>query len=240
MRAELKLQIDKNTTIPFNHQYHLSSMIYNALHTSNPEYAAKLHSYQKFKYFTFSWLDVPNRTVGKDGIKSRDGIVYLKLSSPDDEFLSTFLDGLFQEPILKIGTFEVYPMEIKINEMPDSFSNKMTFKTLSPVYLKTKEEVDGKLKTKDLLPTHSKFFPNLKQNLINKYELFYNKPCDMDFEMEILSAEQKRIQIKETFTRCSHLIFTIQGDPDLIRFGYECGFGEKNSMGFGMVEEKKN
>jgi CRISPR-associated endoribonuclease Cas6 len=30
--------------------------------------------------------------------------------------------------------------------------------------------------------------------------------------------------------------FTIEGDPELIKVGYECGFGEKNSMGFGMAE----
>ncbi|MCX7910914.1 MAG: hypothetical protein N2505_04965, partial [Endomicrobia bacterium] len=31
--------------------------------------------------------------------------------------------------------------------------------------------------------------------------------------------------------------FEAEGSQDLIRFGYECGFGELNSAGFGMVEE---
>ena len=26
------------------------------------------------------------------------------------------------------------------------------------------------------------------------------------------------------------------GNPELIQIGYECGFGDKNSAGFGMVE----
>jgi CRISPR-associated endoribonuclease Cas6 len=30
--------------------------------------------------------------------------------------------------------------------------------------------------------------------------------------------------------------FTITADPQLIQLGYECGFGENNSAGFGMVE----
>lgn len=30
--------------------------------------------------------------------------------------------------------------------------------------------------------------------------------------------------------------FTITGDQRLIKLGYECGFGEKNSMGFGMAD----
>lgn len=36
----------------------------------------------------------------------------------------------------------------------------------------------------------------------------------------------QRIQIKDTFIHCSNLIFTIEG-MNLVRFGYDCGFGEK-------------
>lgn len=235
MRARLKLDIDKNTVIPFNYQYHLSSMIYHSLNISDSEYAKCLHAYQKYKFFTFSWLDVPNRITTKQGMMSRDGTVFLQLSSPNDDFLSVFLEGLFQESVLKIGNFDAYPTEIQIIESPESFN---VLKTISPICLRTQEEIDGKLKVRDLLPNHSKFFENIKLNLKNKYETFHNKECKMDFNLEILSAEPKRIQIKDTFTRCSNLIFSVTGDYDFIRFGYECGFGEKNSMGFGMVEEK--
>ena len=30
--------------------------------------------------------------------------------------------------------------------------------------------------------------------------------------------------------------FEIEADPRLIQFAYDCGLGERNSMGFGMVE----
>ncbi|HHI00289.1 MAG TPA: CRISPR-associated endoribonuclease Cas6, partial [Thermococcus litoralis] len=33
-----------------------------------------------------------------------------------------------------------------------------------------------------------------------------------------------------------HLIFRAKGDEGLIRAGYMAGFGEKNSIGFGMVK----
>ena len=237
MRAQLKLNIDKNVIIPFNYQYHLSSMIYHFLSVSDSEYAKRLHEYQKYKFFTYSWLDIPNRTITKDGMKSNDGHVFLQLSSPNDTFLSVFLEGMFQEQVLKIGNLEAYPEEIQVIETPESFD---ILKTISPICLRTQEEIDGKLKGKDLLPNHSKFFENLKKNLKNKYEMYYDKECQMDFNLEILSAEPKRIQIKNSFVRCSNLIFKIEGDYDFIKFGYECGFGEKNSMGFGMVEEKKS
>lgn len=28
----------------------------------------------------------------------------------------------------------------------------------------------------------------------------------------------------------------LEGDIDLIKFAYDCGLGEKNSMGFGMID----
>ncbi|MDV0447797.1 hypothetical protein MsAg5_17110 [Methanosarcinaceae archaeon Ag5] len=237
MRSVLKLEIDTNTVIPFDYQYHLASMIYNSLNAGDSKYAEEMHAYQKYKFFTFSWLDIPKRTIiPNQGIKSQDGSIYLQLSSPNTEFLTVFLEGLFQQPVLKIGHFDAYPMEIKIEEEPTSFS---ILKTISPVCLRTVEEVDGQLKGRDLLPNHSKFYENMRSQLKKKYETYYGKTCGMNFEFEVLSAEPKRMKIKDTFVRCSNLIFSVTGDYDLIRFGYECGFGEKNSMGFGMVTEKK-
>jgi CRISPR-associated protein, Cas6 family len=32
---------------------------------------------------------------------------------------------------------------------------------------------------------------------------------------------------------------TIEGNPDLIKLAYESGLGEKNSLGFGMIEVVK-
>ncbi|WP_048202244.1 CRISPR-associated endoribonuclease Cas6 [Methanocaldococcus bathoardescens] len=102
-------------------------------------------------------------------------------------------------------------------------------------YLKTMIETEDGLKTYDLLPNNSKFYENLKNNLKKKYEAFYNEKCDMNFEFEILKYKPKRMRIKDIYCRCSEMVFKVWGDYELIKFGYECGFGEKNSMGFGMV-----
>ncbi|RLG47654.1 MAG: CRISPR-associated endoribonuclease Cas6, partial [Thermoproteota archaeon] len=36
--------------------------------------------------------------------------------------------------------------------------------------------------------------------------------------------------------RAWHLVFKAYGDEELIKVGYQAGFGEKNSLGFGMVK----
>ncbi|MDK2954420.1 MAG: CRISPR-associated endoribonuclease Cas6, partial [Kosmotoga sp.] len=47
----------------------------------------------------------------------------------------------------------------------------------------------------------------------------------------------KRFEVKPgIFQRAWHLVFKAYGDEELIRVGYQAGFGEKNSLGFGMVK----
>ena len=44
------------------------------------------------------------------------------------------------------------------------------------------------------------------------------------------------MQYKGTNIKAWQAPFTVTGDPTLIRLGWESGFGEANSKGFGMVE----
>jgi CRISPR-associated endoribonuclease Cas6 len=61
-------------------------------------------------------------------------------------------------------------------------------------------------------------------------------------EMQSLSQpRQKGITVKMGTPQQSKLVgyhynFKIKDDRELLRMGYYCGFGEKNSMGFGCCE----
>ncbi len=232
MRIELELQTDNFTVIPYNHQYYLASAIYDKIHSANPIYAKRLHNYQKFKFFTFSLLQIKKRVIRKEGIETIDGKAYLYISSPKTDFIENFVAGLLEDGKLRVGNVEFFVRKAKILPIPKKFN---ILKTISPIYLKTMIETEDGLKTYDLLPNNSKFYENLKNNLKKKYEAFYNEKCDMNFEFEVLKYRQKRMKIKDIYCRCSEMVFKVWGDYDLIKFGYECGFGEKNSMGFGMV-----
>ncbi|CAB3288362.1 CRISPR-associated endoribonuclease Cas6 1 [Methanocaldococcus lauensis] len=233
MRMELELQTDNFTVIPYNHQYYLASAIYNKIHSANPEYAERLHNYQKFKFFTFSLLQIRRRVIRKEGIETIDGKAYLYISSPKNEFIENFVEGLLEDGELRVGKINFYVKRAKILPIPKKFN---ILKTISPIYLKTIIPTeDNKLKTYDLHPNNSKFYENLKNNLKKKYEAFYNEKCDLNFEFEVLKYKPKRMRIKDIYCRCSEMVFKVWGDYELIKFGYECGFGEKNSMGFGMV-----
>jgi len=58
--------------------------------------------------------------------------------------------------------------KIELLSNPD-FESKMNFKAISPIIVRTKEEIDGDLKTRDLIPSNPKFFESLEKNLVKKY-----------------------------------------------------------------------
>jgi CRISPR-associated endoribonuclease Cas6 len=46
-------------------------------------------------------------------------------------------------------------------------------------------------------------------------------------------------QLKNTFHMASLMVFIAEGSKELLEIGYKAGFGERNSMGFGMVKLQK-
>ncbi|WP_292460705.1 CRISPR-associated endoribonuclease Cas6 [Methanothermococcus sp.] len=232
MRIKLELRTEKGKLIPFNHQYHLASAIYDVLCNSNPEYSKKLHDYDRHKFFTFSRLNIPRRIMDRNnGIITKDGRAYIYISSPDDEFMKNFIDGLLNcYGELDVGGIKFMPNNLIVEKIPEEFK---ILKTLSPVYLRMGDKENDKII--DILPDDGRFYEYFKNNLINKYERFYGK-CDYDFDFEIRAFKKKRVELKGIYHRCSELVFKVEGDYELIKFGYECGFGEKTSMGFGMCK----
>ena len=117
-----------------------------------------------------------------------------------------------------------------------NFTHKMEFKTLSPIIARTKREIDGNLKEWDLTPG-DEFFKALEKNLIKKYKK-YNEIEETDKEIKIYSemknVKRKRIAIvkgpQTTYHRAFMMDLILEGDLNLIKFAYDCGFGEKNSI----------
>ncbi len=235
MRLKINLETKKNSILDFNYQYYLASSLYNIIRNVDLDFANKLHEKRTFKFFTFSKLFIKNREILEEGIKILDGKVYLYLSSPLEEFIRKIIYALFESGEIKIKDLSFYVQQISLLESP-KIDNEVIFKTLSPICLRTKKEINGVLKDYDLLPSDKEFKEKLIKNLKKKYESFYKTQCKYDIEnIKILSWKPKRIKIKNLYFRCSEMIFKIKGDKELLKFGYECGFGEKNSMGFGMV-----
>ena len=113
----------------------------------------------------------------------------------------------------------------------------MTFKTLSPIIARTIRHD----KIWDLSPGDGEFQSAIINNLTRKYNEFYGgyDPVDFSVEVDLNSVRKKRIAIKKPgetiYNRCYILELNMYGEKEAIKFAYDVGLGERNSMGFGMV-----
>lgn len=239
MRLEIILKGKNNFKVPFNYNHILSAIIYNKIADLN--FANELHSSKSFKFFTFSQIYIPKRRIVKDGIIAKDGVISFYISSPNDFLIKSLVDGFLEDSEISFQNQKLTIQKIEALKTPE-FSSKSEFKTLAPIIVRTKKEIDGELKIWDLAPS-DKFFKSLENNLIKKY-IKFNNLTKTDKKINIYSdmnfVKRKRISINKgnatTHHRAYMMDLILEGDLDLIEFAYDVGIGEKNSMGFGMVK----
>jgi len=294
MRFKITLSNPNTKKIPINYQHFLSSTIYDYLYTSNIDFSTKLHSglhiegNKNFKFFTFSWLQIPDKKIVNSELIINSSQFCLYVSSPWNEFIQNFANGLLEKGNLRIGKeiFPIIQIETSTNYIVPEYDNtkniSLEFICLSPIVITTKKEYKGKLVKYYYKPTDSydEITEKIKNNLLKKYKSFYNKePYNKEFKItfdqnyiksnnsQVLvhyiknysgqifannkelftgspenfsslhkTPNQSQIDIKIPAIMCP---FKAEGSPELIKFGYECGFGEENSAGFGMVKLKQ-
>lgn len=239
MRLEIILKGKNNFKVPFNYNHILSAIIYNKIADLN--FANELHSSKSFKFFTFSQIYIPKRRIVKDGIIAKDGVISFYISSPNDFLIKSLVDGFLEDLEISFQNQKLTIQKIEALKTPE-FSSKSEFKTLAPIIVRTKKEIDGELKIWDLAPS-DKFFKSLENNLIKKY-IKFNNLTKTDKKINIYSdmnfVKRKRISINKgnatTHHRAYMMDLILEGDLGLIKFAYDVGIGEKNSMGFGMIK----
>ncbi len=230
----------KGIIIPYDHQYFLYSYILRTIERVNPSYSFELHRPRKYKHHTFSYLMAKNRKSERNGVKVLDDHVYFFISSPDVEFLKTLVEGMLSHPEFRIRDVKGYISEVRILKEPE-FRGKMAVKTLTPIVIKKAEKPvikDGKKKIvwRELYPNDAEFASRLVENLKKRFADYFGRNADKkDLKIKVLEFKPKRHNIAGTYHRGSLCKMIVEGDKDLIKYGYDAGFGEKNAMGFGMV-----
>lgn len=228
--------------LPFDYQYWLYSMLLDRLKNADGDLADFLHSHTGYKYYTFSWILSEEMKPKNSGLIFRNGHFYL--SSPDKKFIEGFASGLLQQPEFNLGhtEFEIDSVEILDKK---KIKSKMVFNTLSPVYTKTTRDEEGEW---DLLPLRNpKWHENIHNNLLKRYKEYYGEePPKGNFEIKrfLKKPEYKRVTMtkevngesKKFHRRCARFKFEVIGDPELLKLGYEAGFGQNTATGFGCVE----
>lgn len=258
MRLRVGIMLDREVSMPINHQHLLQGVVYRFLERADSGYAQFLHSegyaaslddheHRRFKLFVFSPLRARRRRA--DGILLRmgPGPVEWLISSPIDKFLTEFATGLLSEGFLAAGRLELPITQVETLPAPD-LEKTDRFTCLSPIVASVSGESPpmraGGMPTPEYLrPDDPRLSERVRCNLIAKHLAIYGKtPFDdrliLEFDAEYLARckgtrliDFKGIRIAGAFAP-----FRMSGSPELMRVGYECGLGEKNSGGFGMVE----
>ena len=249
MRIKILIDVGTGVTLPINYNHLLTSVIYRFLAESNPEYATFLHNegygddLRRFKLFTFSQLMAERRRVTGDRIHFRSTLTWF-VSSPVETFLSHFADTLLTEGRLNLGGHELQIRDVTVPRVP-RFQSEMQFRCLSPIVMTTVRQREGKQVMHYCLPDDPAFSDLVRQNLIRKHAVIHDHlPSDdaftLEFDRNYITRRQGRvtrlIDYKGIKVRGVLCPFRVSGSRALIQVGYECGFGDKNSAGFGMVE----
>ena len=249
MRIQILADVRDGITLPINYNYQLAGVIYRFLAESDPEYASFLHAEgyaaaeKRFKLFTFSQLMAERRHITGATIHFGSMLTWY-VSSPVERFLSHFADALLTEGRLSIGQHQLRVRDVTVPRIP-RLQSEMYFRCLSPITMSTKRERDGKQVMHYCLPDDPALSELIRQNLSRKHEALHGRaPHDdtltFSFDDDYIGRRQGRvtrlIDYKGIKIRGVLCPFRVSGSVALIQTGYACGFGDKNSAGFGMVE----
>lgn len=252
MRVKLTLIAEQEKTqLPFNYSFAVAALIYRTLGQASAAFATRLHDEgfasqnRKFKLFTFSRLGIRIQDPSGEQLRLADRNVTLQVSSPVAQFVKNFVEGLFQSEtfIIANAAFTLVNAETLL---PPEFTERMKFRALSPITEMT--DVEGS-KHGRFLNLSDNWSEIIKGNLLHKYYALHGKRPEDErlqwiWDEEYIAAAERRGRRLSALTDIHGIKvrgwlapFTVEGSRELIELGYEAGFGNRNSMGHGMVEK---
>lgn len=234
-------QLNKSAQIPINYNYFIQSAIYANL---EPGLACRIHDrgYQagsrKYKLFTFSKLlgrfvfNQEQRTISFP-----DGAV-LVISSPDADFIESFVNTVLQKPFLRVdqADFEISGVETKGYKI---LTGTVKLKTLSPVVVySTLIKPEGSKYTCFYQAGEPEWTRLVGENLRKKYNAFYDKtPPEGEIMVRLINRPRLHVMnYKNTVIKGYTNNLELTGPRELLQMGYDAGLGSKGSQGFGCVE----
>jgi len=250
MRLTITLQPLKNekAPLPLQYNYPLQSFIYHHISLKLADFLHNQgYSYGKrrFKLFTFSRINGRFQIQREKEEIVFTGPIHFHISSPVKDFIEQFAEDLARVPEVSINSNSFVITSIEVHFQP-AISGSLIIRMLSPVTVySTLSTADGRKKTYYYSPFEDEFSQLIRNNLIKKYQAFYdNSAPATDFEISPLGVTknaEKIIKYKPkdaSYTLIKGWMghYQLQGSPELISLAYDSGLGSKNPQGFGMFE----
>ncbi|MEM4361122.1 MAG: CRISPR-associated endoribonuclease Cas6 [Candidatus Anstonellaceae archaeon] len=246
MRLLLTLKSKKDAEYDLRYYNKVHGFIYNLL--KNTPYHS-LHNKPGYKFFCFSNIF----PIGE--IKVGDLRKFL-ISSPDIQFIHFLEEELNKKNEVFIGEWHFKIEEIKKIEL--KIPNKMKLVTATPLIIRIPKRKYSEYKINSTKPylfwepyfPFQSFIKQLEENLIKKYNQFYKTkieefPIFEQFEFKKTTKNYIVFRGKEEkiFGSIWEFIFISLKNNEkkkkLLKFAIDCGFGERNTYGFGFINIKK-
>ena len=232
MRLLLKFNNSEKINPYIISKFEIQGFIYSLLKGTRYNY---LHDKKGFKFFCFS-----NIFLIHDDL-------HLIISSPDNKMIKTLYYKLKTIDTLRLGEKIYLVNELKLINMPKTFNY---FTTSTPIILfhnQTKNNHCYSFKKDDI--NYNWFFERLKDNALKKYNAFYDD--EYFFEGSLFSSFSFKREVAMNFKRKNQKFLLIgslwdkldceidKSNLKFYRFIYENGLGEKNGLGYGMLNNVK-
>ncbi len=236
---KLKLSFKpKNNYLIYDYKYYISSWIYSTIQKSDEDFSKNLHKKTNFKFFTFSNLFFKHASFFNDHIEVKDKLINLYISSFEDIFTKNLAVGILNSKLI-LGPNVLIPINIrnlKINFSNNNITNLFEYKTLSPITVTKSNYKEVPIYYPN--PSENIFYELIKNNLLKKYKYIYNKEYlgDLIIKPSKRKIYSKLYSIKKGKIKGFEMGFFIKCSENMRKIILTSGLGEKNSIGFGMVD----
>jgi CRISPR-associated endoribonuclease Cas6 len=246
MRLLLELTSTKDFEYDLKYYHKLQGFIYSLLRDT--PYSI-LHDKKGYKFFCFSNIF----PVPEDGKIKRGDKKKLLISSPDKLFINFLEEKVKERKEINIGE-----MQFELNNVKRfNVKLKKNFKliTATPIIIRIPEKnyekykIPMEFRKKRYVywrPQYSfeAFVKQLEENLIKKYNEFYNVKFEIERIFEMFKFVKSTVNHTIINGKEQMLVGSIWEfgfsylNPEqkkILEFGIDCGFGERNSLGFGFM-----
>lgn len=241
MRIAVDFLSDRELILPWNYMDWLRGLLYQAMARGIPQVASLVHDLgfssggKRYKLIAFSMLRPERYDSTPLGLRVK-GRIRWEVTSPLDPLVEAVTLGLLMDPAVRLGRETLKIEQVRALETPP-FTDRMTFVTLSPVCASTGLRDDkGVFQKRFLAPHEDDFWRVLNDNLKRKAEAVFGSASSAEVSFACTGdSRSKLLTVNDTQVRGWMMKFEAQGPVELLRVGYEAGFGERNAQGFGMV-----
>ena len=245
MRLLVTLQATKDFTYDLKYFHKLQGTIYSLL--KNTEYSI-LHDKKGYKFFCFSNIfPVPSNCQIKGGREKN-----LVISSPDKLFIKMLCNKL-DGKVLHIGEMEFEVKKIK--KLRVKLRRNCRLISATPIIIRIPEKnyerygIPPEFRKRHYVywrPQYSfeAFVKQLEENLIKKYKEFFKEDFEIEGIFEVYRFRKSVVNHVIMGEREQKFVgslwefwfsYLTKEKKKILEFGVDCGFGERNSLGFGFM-----